>query len=391
MCPECAARHQLHDALSVDGRMRPGIEPVFRALLRQPGASLLAWLTRRPARLDVLNALAAGNGPITHDTLDSLRPTKIVANLRMHLVAGGALPARDERLAALERWLPTRTAQVHDPESRKVLHAYGTWHLLRRLRNSSRRRPVTDGQANGVRAYVTQVVRLLNWLQHQDIALSACPRDLLDAWLDEHPARGPRVHGFLVWTSRKGHTRPLTVDLAPSTFTGHLIAQDVRWGLVNRLIHEGEIPVADRAAGLLVLLFAQAPFQITALTTSHAEISQNAVVLRLGKIPAQMPPPLDDYIRTLHTAAMATDTAGDRWLFPGRFPGQPLSLNQLIRRLQALGIQPRMARNTALVELASELPPVVVSRLLGIHQSTADVWQRIVGHGNTYAADVARR
>ncbi|MEU1223328.1 hypothetical protein [Streptomyces microflavus] len=61
-------------------------------------------------------------------------------------------------------------------------------------------------------------------------------------------------------------------------------------------------------------------------------------------------------------------------------------------RLRPLGIQPRMARNSALVELvASELPAVVVSRLLGIHQNTADTWRHISGQDNTYASEIARR
>ncbi|QYA99534.1 hypothetical protein KZO11_34510 [Streptomyces anulatus] len=64
---------------------------------------------------------------------------------------------------------------------------------------------------------------------------------------------------------------------------------------------------------------------------------------------------------------------------------------QLVRRLQPLGIRPRMARNTALVELASELPATMVSRLLGVHQSTADSWKRIGGQYNAYAAGVASR
>jgi hypothetical protein len=371
--------------------MRPGIEPVFNALVRQPGTSLLYWLNRRPARLTVLRTLAAGSGPVTHDTLDGLRPAKVVDNLRMHLVAGGALPARDEQLAALERWLEARTAQVPDPESRRVLQAYVTWHLLRRLRRFSRRRPVSQAQVHGVRAYVTQVVRLLNWLHTQDVALSTCTQDLLDAWLDDYPARGPRVHGFLAWTSRNGHTRQLNVDLPAPTFTGQLIAQDTRWQLVNRLIHDDEIPVSDKAAGLLALLFAQDLSRIVALTTKHVEVTKDMVLLRLGQVPAQMPPPLDDYIRTLHAHAMATDTAGERWLLPGRFPAQHLSRSQLARRLHPLGIRPRMARNTALVELASELPAVMVSRLLGVHQSTADSWKRIGGQDNAYAAEVASR
>ncbi|MGA5348689.1 hypothetical protein ACPCSQ_23915 [Streptomyces griseoincarnatus] len=391
LCPDCAAHEQLRETLSVDGSMRPAIEPVFDALMRRPGTSVLDWLKRRPARRDVLQALAQGRGPVTHQTLDALRPSKAVDNLRQHLVDGGALPARDERLAALERWLPGRIAEVHEPESRNVLHGYTTWHLLRRLRASSRRRPITQSQVHGVRAYVIQVVRLLNWLHEQGVELSSCTQDLLDVWLDDHPARGARVHGFLVWTSRKGHTRQLTVDISASAFTGQLIAQDARWRLVDRLIHDDEITVADKAAGLLALLFAQGPFRITALTTAHMELRGGKAAIRLGTVPVQMPPPLDGYLRTLHAEAMARDTAAERWLFPGRFPAQHLSSGRLTRRLRLLGIRPRMARNTALIELASELPAVVVSRLLGIHQNTADTWQRLAGQDHTYAADITQR
>lgn len=68
--------------------------------------------------------------PVTHRPLDGLRPVKVVDNLRQHVVDGGALTARDERLAALERWLPAKTAEVLAPESRRVRHTYITWHLL---------------------------------------------------------------------------------------------------------------------------------------------------------------------------------------------------------------------------------------------------------------------
>lgn len=109
-----------------------------------------------------------------------------------------------------------------------------------------------------------------------------------------------------------------SIDISASAFTGQLIAQDTRWRLVDRLIHEDEIPAAE--AGLLALLFAQEPSRIIALTTDHMDISGGTVTLRLGKAPVQMPPPLDGYLRTLHAEATARDTAADRWLYPGRFP-----------------------------------------------------------------------
>ncbi|MEU3252417.1 hypothetical protein [Streptomyces sp. NPDC006997] len=41
--------------------------------------------------------------------------------------------------------------------------------------------------------------------------------------------------------------------------------------------------------------------------------------------------------------------------------------------------------------MASELPAVMVSRLLGVHQDTADSWKHIGGQGNVYAAEAASR
>ncbi len=44
------------------------------------------------------------------------------------------------------------------------------------------------------------------------------------------------------------------------------------------------------------------------------------------------------------------------------------------------------------MDIASELPPYVFSRLLGFHQSTGDNWDRERKRfGAEYAADLARR
>ncbi|MFI8486679.1 hypothetical protein [Streptomyces rubrogriseus] len=47
-----------------------------------------------------------------------------------------------------------------------------------------------------------------------------------------------------------------------------------------------------------------------------------------------------------------------------------------------------MARSTALVEPTSELPVVMVRRLLGVHRNSTDSWKRIGGQGNAHAAEV---
>ncbi|MEU1274051.1 hypothetical protein [Streptomyces sp. NPDC005799] len=393
MCAACAVRHRLHDILGADGQLRPEAEPVFQALSRREPLALLWWLDRRPARVTVLRALATGRGPVTHETLDRLHPAKTVQNLRMILVAGGALPARDEHLAALEHWLPGELARIQAPDGRRLLHGFITWYLLRRLRDCSRRRFLTEAQVHGARSQVRQAVHLLNWLTVQDTAVSACTQDQVDAWLDEGPAQRADVYTFLTWTSRNGHTRPLAVPLRAPSITGEIIAQDTRWALVHRLLNDDTLAVADKTAGLLILLFAQPPSRITSLTTEHVILDRDTAALQLGPVPAQMPPPLDAYLRHLYDQANRADTPPEvRWLFPGRFPGQRLSCHQLKRRLRDLGVRPRVSRSTALVELTGELPAVVVSRLLGVCQTTADTWRSIAaGEHASYAAQLVRR
>lgn len=75
------------------------------------------------------------------------------------------------------------------------------------------------------------------------------------------------------------------------------------------------------------------------------------------------------------------------WLFPGRQPGRPMHPSSLNRRLTALGIDPRADRNTALLQLAAELPVPVLADLLGTHIVTADRWAQAASSGwTTYAA-----
>ncbi|WP_328869328.1 hypothetical protein OHT76_04045 [Streptomyces sp. NBC_00287] len=51
-----------------------------------------------------------------------------------------------------------------------------------------------------------------------------------------------------------------------------------------------------------------------------------------------------------------------------------------------------MARRSALIEIAWDLPAYVISRLLGFDQTTAEQWQRDNrGYGAAYAAELAPR
>ena len=118
--------------------------------------------------------------------------------------------------------------------------------------------------------------------------------------------------------------------------------------------------------------------------------------LRLGHAPILLPAPLDELVLDLVAARNGHATVGcssaSPWLLPGGRPGRPIGAHQLMVRLHRLGIRARPARAAALLQLAAELPPVVLARLLGLHPTVAAAWQRLSGgQWTSYAAEFSRR
>ena len=63
-----------------------------------------------------------------------------------------------------------------------------------------------------------------------------------------------------------------------------------------------------------------------------------------------------------------------------------------MRRLNRLGIRARLSRNTALMDLAAQLPATVLSDLLNLHTGTATAWNELAGNTRSgYAGELSRR
>jgi hypothetical protein len=175
-----------------------------------------------------------------------------------------------------------------------------------------------------------------------------------------------------------------------------LIENDQRWAYVRQLVKGDGIDTATRVAGLLLLLFAQPLSRTSRLRVDQVAQKADRVTLTLGSHPTVPPPPLDVLVMELVQQRHGCSTLGRRddhpWLFPGTIAGQPISSRQLMRKLTALGIRARPARNATLMELSAELPAIVLSRLLGLHISGAEKWTKEAGATRAdYAAELSRR
>lgn len=394
LCNRCACRQLLTELLSHGATMQPHIVPIFEALFAADSVGILNWL-RKPEPREVLRVIGAAPSLVTHDFLDELGPPRSVAHIRGGLVASGVLPPRDEGMIALQNTIDAEIARLDNVAYARVVRSFATWHHLRRLRRRLGDEHVKFDQIVVVRREVKAAVDLLDWLTDRQVTLAECRHSDIDDWLTDGPWTRYLARTFLSWSTKNGHApKGLKIPMPPRDSVPPHIDADARWSLVRRLLHDESIDTVDRVGGLLILLYAQPLTRIVHLTVD--QVSPSGDSLMLGETPVLLPPPIDALVDELrqqrHGRALIGRTADNPWLFPGGRAGRPLAARQLMRRLQVYGIRARPARNTTLMELANQLPAVVISRLLGLHAGTATKWSVEAGNPRAdYAAELAAR
>lgn len=152
--------------------------------------------------------------------------------------------------------------------------------------------------------------------------------------------------------------------------------------------------IEDRAAACLVLLYAQHVTTIVALTVDDITVTGHGTYLKLGREPVHLLPAVADLITALPIAkpfGAARTLADPKWLFPGKRAGHHQHPTSLMNRLNRLGIITRSGRNTAMLRLATTVPPAVLASLIGIDVGTATRWaEHANGNWTTYAAELSR-
>lgn len=127
---------------------------------------------------------------------------KPVEHLRSVLVAIGTLPARDEQLTRLQRWITDTIAQRRNADEQQLLRRYAIWHVLRRLRGRLNGADTTHHQFTAAKRSVQAAVTLLDWLTSRGRTLSTARQGDLDAWLAGDKATGRDAGNFIRWANR---------------------------------------------------------------------------------------------------------------------------------------------------------------------------------------------
>jgi hypothetical protein len=359
----------------------------------RPSAGL-AWLRNRPA-LDLLTALATGTLELTHEALSAWPNRQASGHLRDLLTSIAILPDRDPHLAVFESWLHHRLESLTGHPHLGVLRRYATFALLVRLRAAAPGTLVTGSARYATRAF-TCGQAFCDWLQ----AARITPGGLTQAGLDRWHAAASRTtakmtSGFFGFAMTEGFLPRLKLPAHPAAgLSAQPISQQHRLALIRHALTDHAGPVRTRAAGMLVLLFAQPASRITRLTMDDITADGTGTTfLRLGDPPVCVPEPFAALIRqaaaTARPAAVVATASG--WLFPGQNAGRPLHPATLSHLLTQYGIPVPAARTAAFRALVQQAPAPVIAQALGYSgtaatnnaAAAADTWSRYAAGDHT--------
>lgn len=171
-CAPCTLSRRTNQLLADDtGAIPAALVPVAAAIAAAPQPhSALNWL-RKGAGAPSLADLAAGRLALTHEALDTHPRTRAADYLRRVLTAHGVLADRDEALVRLHRWIDDLSAGIDPPADRRLVRAYATWRVLRRLRRHAADHPQPRTPTHNAKLHLQAAADLLDWLARRDTTL----------------------------------------------------------------------------------------------------------------------------------------------------------------------------------------------------------------------------
>lgn len=401
-CTSCGAEDELYRAgrcqrcelaLQVDHLLTdPATEtmpaqliPMATALkaMHRPNSGL-TWI-RQPHVTAFLRHLAT-TATITHDGLDELPASHTRDYVRALLIEHGALPHRDENLARFRHWADQALDRVTDPGLRDVISRYLRWHHLRRMHHAGQ---VSPGTLLTSKQTVTVAIELLNWLTREGIELRDLQQGDLDRWVTTGPSTRLLADRFLAWAIRSRLAEPDLVLPRHRRGTSPRLSATDQDQAIHQALRTDELTTRDRAAAILVLVFAQPITAIITLRWEQVTITDEQVTLRLDDLAIALPAPLDEPWRALAIHPGHDQTAAhpeSPWVFLGTSPGRHITAATLRQRL-GRHFAARAARLGTLTELSLLAPTAILAEALGYHPATIERHARDAAAG--YAQYIA--
>lgn len=401
-CRQCGAEDELYsqglcwsctlgatvDRLLADpstGAVAPRLVPLAEALKSMKRAnSGLTWI--RQNHVAAFMRQLAATTTMSHDAVDALPKSRTREFVRGLLVEYGVLPRRDVYRARYEEWAGDAIERLTDPRNHDVIRRYIRWQHQRRMNQMDQ---VPLGTFLRSKQAVTVAIELLNWLTDHGIELAELEQEHLDVWQATGPSTRLMADRFLNWAIK---TRLVDSGLKIQAHRGGTsprMSVDAQEQAVQRVVHTDELSPRDRAAAILVLVFAQQIEHVVQLTWNDVKVTDEIATVNVGAIEIALPEPLDEPWRQLATNPGHDLTAAhpnSNWVFRGYNPGHHIHPHHLRQRLRQI-FSTRAARLGTLHELTKTTPVAILAEALGYSPTTIE--RHAVDSATAYARYVA--
>ncbi|GLV77200.1 hypothetical protein ACH4VS_28510 [Streptomyces hygroscopicus] len=192
----------------------------------------------------------------------------------------GVLPAVDKYLCSFHRWLPGHIAGIADPEHAKTIRIFATWRVLPRLRARAERSHITPSIRRFAAEQIKYATAFLQWLGERNSTLASSGQIDIDAWYAENNKHSRTcLRAFLNWSMQRRRCRRTLSIPAMKVSRRAALSEDERLDALGRLLTDAEIPMRLRAAGVIVLLYAQPLSRIVRLTVDDVIRDGDTVLL----------------------------------------------------------------------------------------------------------------
>lgn len=102
-------------------------------------------------------------------------------------------------------------------------------------------------------APLSRAIKFLNWLHDLGVTLEELRQDHLDAWLADGPSTRRLVDRFLPWAVKCRLVGPDLTIARHRRGTSPKLSASEQGAVVERVVHNGELSMRDRAAAILVV------------------------------------------------------------------------------------------------------------------------------------------
>lgn len=360
-CARCDCRQRLIDTLHPDSEPAGTAAALIDVLADGNPRVVLTWLSSQPDRVALLRAIARGDKPLSHATIDELAATRNVDHLRHQLIDGGLLPDIHHDLARFDTWAERFLATIDNDADRMIIATYIAWHHRRRLVRMIELNTLRPFSIRGARQLTRVAAQLLAWLKQRGVTLADCRQADIDEWFATGPTTRTHSITFLVWAraTRRCRRQLRFPNHKPAMPIG--MPRDDRVALIAQLLTGDHLDLADRVAGLLVALYAQPVSRLCHVHLDDINLANlpATVVVHSASIELDA-----DTGHLLHQLVDQRTIRGHEWLFPGRHAHRHVAAKSLTERLNRIGITCN-ARVAAFHDLAIQIPSPVLAELIG--------------------------